>query len=160
MKRILASIAAAVGIAGGAKAQQHFAVGSAQIAAPAGWREVNSTDDRLTLRSADGHQQTTISVMRFGADPSFDDFKRICQHRIEAEKKASPDCFIQAEAPFDLKGKFGMFYSGGDKKSGRIFSGYLSVEKRELVIVYVEGIGVAPKVNLETFKAFVEGLTR
>jgi hypothetical protein len=98
--------------------------------------------------------------MRFGADASFEDFKRLCQLRLEAKKKDSPDCFVQSEPPFDIKRKFGMFYSGGVKKTGRVFSGYLSLTKRELVTIYLEGLGIAPKDHLQTFQGFVEGLKR
>ena len=160
MKRLLGSIAAAVGFTGCAPAPPHFTIGTADIVAPAGWTEPSRMDDRLTLRAPDGHQQATVSVMRFGADPSFEDFKRVCQLRLNAEKKDSPDCFIQSDPPFDLKGKFGMFYSGGDKKTGRLFSGYLSLERRELVAIYVEGLGVDPKQHLEAFQTFAKGITR
>jgi len=97
--------------------------------------------------------------MRFGADASFVDFKLMCQLRLEAEKKDSPDCFIQSEPPYDIKGKFGMLYSGGDKKVGRVFSGFLSLTKRELVTIYVEGLDTAPKDLIETFQIFLHGLT-
>ena len=145
MKRLLSSIAVAVGFTGCEPAPPHFTIGTADIVAPAGWTERSRTDDRLTLRAPDGRQQTTLSVMRFGADPSFDDFKRLCQFRLDAEKKDSPDCFIQSDPPFDLKGNFGMFYFGGDKKAGRVFSGYLPLERRELVVIYLEGLGVGPE---------------
>jgi hypothetical protein len=160
MKRILSTIAATVGLANAVSAQQHYTIGSADIATPAGWSEVKREEDRLTLRSVDGHQQATISIMRFGADASFEDFKRLCQLRIEAEKKDLSDGFVQAEPPFEIKDKFGMFYSGGDKKAGRVFSGYLSLTKRELVTVYLEGLGITPKDHLQTFQAFVQGLKR
>lgn len=160
MKRFLTSIAVAVGLAGAASAEPHFAIGKADIIAPTGWTEVKREGDRLTLQSLDGRQYATISIMRFGADASFADFKLICQLRLEAEKKDSPDCFIQSEPPYDIKGKFGMLYSGGDKKAGRVFSGYLSLTKRELVTIYIEGLDVSPNDHLETFQAFVKGLTR
>ncbi len=160
MNRILSTIAAAVGLSGTASAQQHFGIGTVDVSAPTGWSEVKREDDRLTLRSSDERQYATISIMRFGADASFEDFKRLCQLRLEAEKKGSPDCFVQSEPPFDIKGKFGMFYSGGVKRTGRVFSGYLSLMKRELVTIYIEGLGVAPQDHLETFQAFVKGLTR
>ena len=46
------------------------------------------------------------------------------------------------------------------EKRDRVFSGHLSLVKRELITVYVEGIGTAPKDHLATFKAFVSGLNR
>ena len=160
MKRVLISIAAAVGFTSCAPTPPHFTIGTADIAAPAGWTEQKRADDRLTLRAPDGRQQATLSVMRFGADPSFDDFKRLCQLRLDAEKRDSPDYFIQSEPAFDLKGKFRMFYSGGDKKAGRVFSGYLSLDRRELVVIYVEGLGVDPKQHLGAFQTFAKGITR
>lgn len=160
MKRFFSTIAATIGLSGTVSAEQHFSIGSADIAAPAGWSETKREEERLTLRSADGYQQATVSIMLFGADPSFDDFKRLCMLRLDAEKKDSPECFIQAEPPFDIKGKFGLFYSGGVKKTGRVFSGYLSLTKRELVTIYIEGIGIDPKDHLQTFQSFVQGLKR
>lgn len=160
MRRILATIAATVGLTGIASAQQHFTISTADVVAPAGWSEAKKESDRLTLQSSDGRQYATISIMRFGADASFDDFKRLCQLRLEAEKKDSPDCFIQSEPPFDIKGKFGLFYSGGVKKTGRVFSGYLTLTKRELVTIYIEGLGIDPKDHLQTFQSFVKGLIR
>jgi len=159
MKRFLTFIAAAVGLASTTYAQLHFMIGSADLAAPVGWSEAKREDDRLTLQSSDGRQYATISIMRFGADASFVDFKLMCQLRLEAEKKDSPDCFIQSEPPYDIKGKFGMLYSGGDKKVGRVFSGFLSLTKRELVTIYVEGLDTAPKDLIETFQIFLHGLT-
>ena len=50
------------------------------------------------------------------------------------------------------------FYSGGEKSTGRMFSCYLSQAKKELVTIYVEGIGVASKDHLDSFEAFVTGL--
>jgi hypothetical protein len=159
MMRIITTIAAALGLSGAASAQQ-FTIGSAQVRTPSGWTEVKKDEEGIVLRAPEGKQQATISVVRFGADASFEDFKRLCQLRLEAEKKDSPDCFVQSEPPFDLKGKFGMFYSGGEKQSGRVFSGYLSLTKRELVTIYLEGLAIDPKEHLQTFQAFVEGLKR
>ena len=159
MMRIITTIAAALGLSGAASAQ-HFSVGSAEVQAPSGWTEVKKDDERIVLRAPNGKQQATVSVMRFGADTSFEDFQRLCQLRLEAEKKDSPDCFVQAEPPYDIKGKFGMFYSGGVKRTGRVFSGYLSLMKRELVTIYLEGLGTDPKEHLQTFQSFVERLTR
>ena len=104
-----------------------------RVSDAAGWSETKKAADRLTLQSSDGRQYATISIMRFGADASFEDFKRLCQLRLEAEKKDSPDCFIQSEPPFDIKGRFGFFYSGGVKRTGRVFSGHLTLTKRELI---------------------------
>jgi hypothetical protein len=53
-----------------------------------------------------------------------------------------------------------MFFSGGEKRTGRVFSGYLTLKQRELITVYVEGIGVAPKDHLASFEALASGLKR
>ena len=141
-------------------AHNNYALGSADITAPASWSEVKREKDRLTIRSPDGRQQATISIIRFVTDGSFDEFKRMCQLRLEAEKNDAPDCFIQSEPPFKIHEKFGMFYSGGVEKTGRVFSGYLSLAKRELVTIYLEGSGVTTDVHRQTFKAFVERFHR
>lgn len=155
MKRFLTSIVAVAALAISAYAQEQFSLGSAVIVAPAGWRETKRVEDRLTLASPDAKHQATISVMRFGADASIEDFKLLCQHRLEAEKNDPADVFVRAQPAFDIKGKFGMFYSGGAKKTGRVFSGYLSLTKRELVTVYIEAVGVDQDAHLQTFQSFV-----
>ena len=141
-------------------AQEKYTVGTVVGAAPAGWAEKSRSEERIILRSPDSHQQATVSILSFGKDASFEDFKRLCKHRLEAENRELVDGFIKADDPFNDKGMFGMFFSGGDRKNGRIFSGYLSLVNKELITVYVEGIGVAPAENLKTFKTFVTGLKR
>jgi hypothetical protein len=160
MKRFLTSIVAVASLASSAQAREQFSLGSAVIVAPAGWREAKRVEERLTLASPDTKQQATISVMRFGADPSFEDFKRLCEHRLEVEKKDPADVLVRAQPAFDIKGTFGMFYSGVARKTGRVFSGYLSLTKRELVTIYLEGVGVDQDNHLQTFQSFVEGLSR
>jgi hypothetical protein len=160
MRFIITSLTAVVGLALSMCGQEQFSLGSAVIAAPAGWRETKRTDERLTLSSPNTKQQATISIMRFGAEPSFDDFKVLYQHRLEAEKKDPADIFLRAEPAFEIRGKFGMFYSGAAKKTGRVFSGYLSLVKSELLTIYIESVGVEQDVHLQTFQSFVEGLAR
>ena len=162
-RRFLSTLLAGVGLSSPAIAQQRFTIGSSALVAPAGWRKINKTDDRLVLRSPDGRQQATISVLQLNRDVAFDDFKTLCELRIDAEKKeVGEDWFMEPKdpSPFRDRGTFGMFYSGGEKESGRIFSAYLSSAGREFLTIYVEGVGVAPKDHLETFKAFVGGLKR
>jgi len=141
-------------------AQELFPIGNAEITAPTGWCEVSKETERMVLRSLDGHQQATISTLGFSADVSFDNFKRLCVHRLEAEKKGFVDGFVRPQAPFDASGVFGMLFSGGENQNRRVFSGYLSLAKKELITIYVEGVGIAPKEHLESFKAFVNGLSR
>lgn len=162
LKRLFHLIAVSIGLSGAAIAQEHSTLDNASIVVPAGWREVKKEEDRLTFRSSDDRQQATISLMQFGVSPSFEDFKRLCQLRVEAEKKAAPNAFIDPDAPvpFEKSGGFGMFYSGGEKQTGRIFSCYLSLANKGLFTIYLEGVGVVPKDHLKSFEAFVSGLKR
>lgn len=141
-------------------AASQISFGGCDVAAPAGWQEVKRTTNALTLQSSDGKEQAMITTMSFGSEATFDDFKRICQKRIEAEKRDLNDGFVDPSEPFKDGSLFGMMFSGGDKKSGRVFSGYLSYTKRELVTLYIEGVGVSPTNHLATFKQFVRGLKR
>jgi hypothetical protein len=161
-KRIVSTLVASLGVSGSVAAQQHFTFANNEIAAPVGWHQVSKTEERLVLRSSDQHQQATISVLRLGSDTSFDDFRKLCQHRIDAERRELGDGFIQPDDPKPSRDgdTFRLFYSGGEKKTGRLFSAYLSLSRREFLTIYVEGVGVAPQVQLDCFKVFVNGLKR
>jgi hypothetical protein len=139
--------------------QQHFAIGNAQIVTPDGWTSVSQTDEKLVLCSS-RQQQATISVMHFDNDATFEQFKTLCDIRIKGEMQFAPDGFVERETPFKDQTGFGMFFYGGDKKSGRIFFGYLSLVQRELVTIYVEGVGVDPQAHSSDFRTFVTGLKR
>jgi len=117
-KRIVHAFAVGVGLTGTAPADLHFTIDGADVTAPNGWREVVKEDGRIGLRSPDDRQQATISVMRFGADASFADFKRLCSLRIEAEKKELGSGFIEPTAPYERDGRFGMMFYGG-REEGR-----------------------------------------
>ncbi len=155
-KRILAILGLS---AAALSAAETFSFSGCEIAAPAGWREMKRTTNALTLRSSDGKEQAMITTMSFGTEATFDDFKRVCQKRIEAEKREVSDGLVNPSEPFKDGNLFGMMFSGGDKKSGRVFSGYLSYTKRELITLYVEGV-VTPTNHLATFKQFIGGLKR
>lgn len=137
-----------------------IAIGSATVTAPADWKAAVRRDDRLVFRSGDDHQQATIALLRLGSEPSFDEFKSLCTKRVDAERGQMARGFVQDDPPFRDGESFGMFFSGGDKDSRRVFSGYLSIVGRELITVYVEGIGVQPKDHLEAFQQFVRALKR
>jgi hypothetical protein len=162
IEQFLSSVIAGLGLASLALAQGHFAIGKAEIVPPAEWQLTSSVEDRLVFQTADRHQQATISVVHLAADATLEDFTRVCAHWLAAERREMVDGFIEPEnpAPFKQGAVFGMFYSGGEKKTGRIFSGYLSMVRGEFVIVYVEGTGVPPEEHLQSFKAFVTGLKR
>lgn len=162
LKRLISTLIASIGVSSPATAPHHFTLANAEITAPPGWHQVNKTEDKLVLRTSNQHEQATISVLRLGADATLEDFMRLCQLRIEAERKELGDGFIEPEAPKPFKDGdiFGLLYSGGEKKTGRVFSAYLSLARREFLTIYVEGVGVAPKHHLESFKVFVDGLKR
>src|SRR5262249_30408636 len=124
--RGLATLFAIVTISGSVMAQQHYSLGSSELSLPSGWRQVKRDEDKLVFRSADQRQQATVTVMHFGADPTFESFTKLCQHRIDVEKRDLSDGFIEPDTPKPFKDgdTFGLLYYGGDKKSGRVFSGY------------------------------------
>ena len=139
-------------------AQNHFTIGNATITAPTGWREVSKEEGKLVLKSQDDFQQATLSSLPFRATASFEDFERLCAQRFEIEKKEAGDGFVQTDGPFQGEHSFGMYFFGGEKETARVFSGYLSLAKRELVTVYVEGFGIAPKDMLTSFQVFASSL--
>ncbi|HVU33822.1 MAG TPA: hypothetical protein VHE61_10330 [Opitutaceae bacterium] len=156
-KRLISSIAARIALARTPKAAETFAIGGAAIPTPGGWNVVNQRGNRIVFQSEDQRQQATLSVSYFGNPPSFDDFKALSTRRLQAEKKAAPDAFLEPDppVPFEKDGRFGLLYTGGQKSSGRVFSCSFGFEKDELVTVYVEGIGIDPKVHLASFETFV-----
>lgn len=160
LQRLLSSLRAVIRPARDTAAQERLTVGHAVIAMPLGWKQLENNGERASARSPDGHQQLTISILRLKPDVSFDEFKFICSHRMEVEKKETEVSFLQADAPFESGGLFGMYYSGAERKMGRIFSGYLALKKGEFVTVYVEGVGIAPKEHLRTFQTIVRSLRR
>ena len=131
------------------------------VSVPAGWQETSRTEDTVCLESVDGKEQATLSVMHFASDATFEHFKRMCDLRYESEKEFLTDGFITPETPrpFTHGRVFGMFFSGGDKATGRVFSEYFSLLRRELLAIYLEGFAPA-EATLESFKAFVAGLRR
>jgi len=139
-----------------------FSLGSASIAAPEGWRQTAKADDKLVLRSPDGQQQLTLSILVFKQEATFEDFKRLCAHHLEAERHALSDGFIEPESPeaFQNAETFGMFYSGGDQKDRRMFTTYLSLKGNELLTVYLEEVDIAPEVHANTFKQIFATLKR
>lgn len=157
--RSVATIMVSLGLTGVVAAEDNFMIGNSTITCPTGWIQVEKQEERIAFRAPDGRQQATVSIMHFAVDPSFEDFKKLCTHRIEAEKRGGGD-LVQSDTPFVDSETYGMYFSGGEVKINRIFSGYLALYKRELLTIYLESMGVAPKDHLETFKFFVAGLKR
>lgn len=160
LQRLLSSLTANMRPASHARDQERLTIGNAAIVLPSGWILLKTDEELASARSSDGHQRVTMSILRFKAKASFEDFKQLCSRRIEAEKKVLEDGFVEADAPFQNSGSFGMFFFGGDKKVRRTFSGYLFLEKNELITIYVEGVGVAPKEHLLAFQTIVKSLKR
>jgi hypothetical protein len=67
--------------------QEKFTLGHTSFTLPPDWREVRISSDRLVFDTADGHQQLTISLMSFDAAVTFEDFKLLCEKRIESERR-------------------------------------------------------------------------
>jgi len=160
LKKLLAAAAVTIGFASASAAEPFFSIGAATVSPPSGWREVKKEEERIVFRSPDDRQQATVSLMRFGVAPSLEDFTRLCALRLQAEKKGSPEAFIEPEAPepFTQQGRYALLYSGGDKKSARTFSCYLSCGKTELITIYVEAIGSGSKDHLASFQSLVASL--
>lgn len=139
--------------------QGQFLVGRTQVIPPSGWQLLRTEKDSLVFQTKDERQQATVSVMQLNGSATFDEFKHFCEVRLANERKFLTDGFIEPNNPTPFKDgdTFGMFYSGGDRKSGRVFSAYFSLKHGELVTVYVEGLGVPPSDHLRSFKAFVAG---
>jgi hypothetical protein len=133
-------------------------VGSAHLPVPEGWSITESTSDRATLKNQSRNQWITFSSLAFGAIPSAEDFKLLCRLRVEAERKGAPGVFIEEGEPARSGDSLLFFYSGGDKQSGRIFSGQLLLNGKQLTTTYLESLGVAPKDHLALFSALVASL--
>ncbi len=134
-----------------------LAIGNARIDVPPGWVVVSRSADRQVLQSSDKRQEATISLMEFGVAPGPAEFERLCALRIEAERKFGAVVF-PAKPPFMEDGRWGYFYSGGDKAQGRVFSGFLSLSGRQLITIYVDGRGIDPKLHVASFSAWVEAM--
>jgi hypothetical protein len=160
MNRLLSTLMACIGLIGVSSCEAQVKLGNTTITAPAGWRKTNREQEKINFTSTDERQQATISLMTFGAKPSFADFKRICSHRLEAEKAEAPSISLHQNEAFEDAGTFGMFFSGEEPESGRLFSGYLTQKDKEIITIYVESIGVDSKKHLQAFQDFVKGLKR
>ena len=133
-------------------------VGHARLPVPDGWSVVERTGDRVTLRNESKTQSITFSSLTFGAAPSIEDFKILCRHRIEAERKGDPEVFIEEGKPAQSGDSLVFYYSGGEKQTGRIFSGQLLLVGRELTTTYLESSGTDPKRHLTLFSELVGSL--
>lgn len=164
MKGFLTKILLLIGLAGvsGCSAQDNpvkmeAILGKAVIPIPVGWIKSNDGVERINIASPDGFHQATFSITTFDVAPTFAEFKRICSHRLEAEKAHASDISIIDDAPFEDAGTFGMFYSGKEASSNRLFSGYVTQKGREVHTLYLESVGTDSNKHLAAFETFVNG---
>jgi hypothetical protein len=134
-----------------------LALGASSFAIPDGWSETDREPDRVILRSADENEQATISTTSFAAKPTFAEFELLCKHRLDAERATLGDGFVDVTAAKNTGKQFVMVYSGADKSTERLFSGYLGLTDTTLITIYLEAIGTRPEQHLATFRAFVTG---
>jgi hypothetical protein len=137
--------------------QLSFNIGNSQVVAPEGWTLLSQSNDKVVLCSS-RDQQATISLIHFEADVSFDQFKTLCDIHVRSANKVVTDGFVEPESPFPDRGTFGMCFYGGDRSCGRVFFGYLSLAQRDLVTMFVEGVGVDPETHARDCQAVVKGL--
>jgi len=140
--------------------RRRVVIGPAEFATPAGWKEVRrQANEYVILRSKDGRQQVTVSVAFFSQGSSFDDFRKLCDLRIEAEGKELGKDFIKPSEPFQNNASSGMFFYGA-QDTGRGFSGYLSLVSGNLITIYLEGTGVAVKRHTGAWSILAGSLRR
>jgi hypothetical protein len=121
-----------------------------------GWTEQGQSPDRRTYRSPSGDEQATLSTLALTQTPTSTEFQLLCEHRLAAEREGLDGDLLVT--PSD--GGLSMFFSGGDRSTHRLFSGYLYVSGSTFHTVYVEGIGVSSSQHLASFQAFVESTRR
>ena len=133
-------------------------VGHARLPVPDGWSVAERTSDRVTLKSESKAQSITLSSLVFGTVPTIEEFTKLCRHRMDAERKGAPNAFIEEGEPIRISDSLVFLYSGGDKQSGRIFSGQLLLAGKQLTTTYLESSGIDPKSHLALFSALVGSL--
>lgn len=140
---------------------QQFSAGDVSVSVPDGWGQIASPDGGLILRSPDDRQQVSVSISQLQSDPSFDEFKRICAIRLQAERQQLVDGAIEPNpVPFQQGNFYGLVYTGVDRKTRRIFSTYLLSETGELITLYLESFAVHPSQHTDTFKTLIANLKR
>ena len=124
---------------------QNFTFGEFTISVPEGWREFKRSEDTFVIRSVDDEEQVTITGMHFAKAATFEDFKTLCEPRIKVEKRVIVEGLVEPTEPVKSGNSFDMFFSGGDKKTRRVFMGYLVCTAHDLVTIYLESPQGAPK---------------
>jgi len=119
------------------------------------WQEVEHGPDLVAFQSPDSRCRVTASVLRLARKVMPAEFESICAHRLGAEKRTSSDCVFLPESPRPQQVRDGQvfFYSGINKESKRVFSGYMRPIEDCVFTLYVESIGIA---FAEHVKGFAE----
>ncbi len=144
----------------GFRAPRRFELGDFKLTIPKGWREVRRIPDRVVISSPDQRQQATISTMELNKNVNGEIFGVICRDRLAAERQELRDGVISPDSPTPIKrgNSFFFFYSGVDKDDGRVFSTYMTFKEKDVLTIYLEGLGVAPEEHGAEFKAIVASL--
>ena len=138
---------------------QEFSIAGVSVSLPDGWRELGREDNSLVVRSADELQQVTLSFLTLKTQATFEEFQRMCEERLNAEREQLVDGAIEPNPkPIQHGRVFGLVYSGGDRNTRRIFSTYLLSHGTRLVTLYLEGFAIAPARHTETFKGLIATL--
>ena len=125
---------------------------------PEGWIEQSRTPDRSGYVSPDGRQAATVSITEFRDDLSFDQFRIVCEHRVAAEKRAALTAFVESTGPATANSRWEFFYSGAERASARLFSGYMAYASRKVFTLYLESFGASPKEHLSRFADLVRSV--
>ncbi len=131
--------------------------GPVTLAVPDGWNETGREGERITFLHEDKVEHVTVSYRIFARDPSFGEFQALCEHRLDAERKALQDGFLEQRGPNDGEGGYTLIFFGGDRATGRMFSGLLVLAADTLVAIYVEGFAIEPERHQQSFTAFAQG---
>lgn len=131
--------------------------GPATLAVPDGWHEVGREGERIMFLSDDKVEHATISHRTFARDPSFGEFELLCEHRLNAERKALQDGFLETKGAIEGENGYTLIFFGGDRATARMFSGLLILQGDILLAIYIEGIGIEPQRHMDTFGAFASG---
>jgi len=117
------------------------------------WQEAEHSPELVAFQSPDSRQRVTASVLQLAKKVTPAEFESICRHRLDAEKRTSSDCVLHPESPRLQQARDGLvfFYSGINKKSGRVFSGYMRPVEDCVFTLYVESIGIAAAEHVKSF---------
>ncbi len=116
------------------------------VAVPLDWEETpDSNDETIILRSKNGKDQLTISVMYFKPGTKREEvkksFERYLETRREAERTETKGKAMLTDAKITDKGEY-LFtkYGGYEKSSDRRFIALVTAENGKLLTFYVESL--------------------